>query len=124
MNLENFMERDGRMKVGFEGRFKGKIVKLREKGTSHATIQAKFRSCVKFQGRESKIERQDCVHLGAENAHILVGIGKSNVAFRGFMARRCLNWTKIRFIAKYGPKFERPEPNIEGVVTHTSYYYI
>ena len=37
------------MKVRFEGRFMGKIMKLREKGTSHATIQAKFRSCVKFR---------------------------------------------------------------------------
>ena len=73
MNLENGMERDGRMKVGFEGRFKGKIMKLREKGASHATIQAKFRSCVKFEGREIKIKGAVLVHLGAEKARLLVG---------------------------------------------------
>ena len=56
------------MKVGFEGRFKRKRIKLRGKGTCHATIQAKFRSCDKFQGRETKTEPVDPVHLGAENA--------------------------------------------------------
>ena len=70
---ENFKERDGRMKVGFEGRFKGKIVKLREKGTSHATVQPKFRSFVKFEGHEIKIKGAVLVHLGAENARLLVG---------------------------------------------------
>ena len=61
MNLENGMERDGRMKVGFEGRFTGKIMKLWGKGTLHATIQAKFISCAKFQSPESKTEAEDLV---------------------------------------------------------------
>ena len=61
------------MKVGFEGRFMGKIMKLQEKGICHATEQSKFRSCVKFQGRESKIKGAVLVQLGAENARILVG---------------------------------------------------
>ena len=56
------MERDGRMKVGFEGRFTGKMMNLRGKGTRHATIQAEFRSCVKFQSPESKTEPADLVH--------------------------------------------------------------
>ena len=81
MNLENFMERDGRMKVGFEGRFLGKIVKLRGKGACHATVQAKFKSCVKFQGRETKIETVDLVHIGAENALSFPENGKSKEAF-------------------------------------------
>ena len=73
VNLENFMERDGRMKVGFEGRFKGKIVKLREKGTSHATVQPKFRSCVKFQGNETNIKGGVLMQLGAEKARLSEG---------------------------------------------------
>ena len=73
LNLENGMERDGRMKVGFEGRFKGKIMKLGGKGTYHATIQAKFRSSVKFQGRETKIKGGVLVQLGAEIARLLDG---------------------------------------------------
>ena len=73
MNLENFMERDGRMKVAFEGRFMGKRMKLRGKGARHATVQAKFRSCVKFEGREMKIKGAVLVHLGAEKARLLDG---------------------------------------------------
>ena len=73
MNLENGMERDGRMKVGFEGRFLGKIVKLRGKGARHATVQPKFRSCVKFQGNETNIKGGVLVQLGAEKARLLVG---------------------------------------------------
>ena len=73
MNLENGMERDGRMKVGFEGRFLGKIVKLRGKGTSHVTVQPKFRSCVKFQGNETNIKGGVLVQLGAEKARLLDG---------------------------------------------------
>ena len=48
-------------------------MKLEEKGTSHATIQAKFRSFVKFEGREIKIKGAVLVHLGAEKARLLVG---------------------------------------------------
>ena len=88
VNLENLVERDGRMKVGFEGRFKGKIVKLRGKGACHATVQAKFRSSVKFQGRETKIKGVVLVHLGAEIARILVENGKSKQTFGGWISRK------------------------------------
>ena len=68
MNLENVMEKDGRMEVGFEGRFTAKIVKLRGKGARHATVQPKFRSFVKFQGNETNSKGAVLVQLGAENA--------------------------------------------------------
>ena len=77
------MKTDGRMKVGFEGRFTAKIVQLREKGTRHATVQPKFRSCVKFQGNETNIKGVVLVHLGAENAVILPKMQRVNTRFEG-----------------------------------------
>ena len=53
-----------------------------------ATIHAKFRSLVKFQGRETKTEPVNLAHLGAENACIFIKNGKSKVAFRGSVGRR------------------------------------
>ena len=71
------------MKVEFEGGFVGKQMEWERKGTSHATKQAKFRSCVKFQGRETKIKGAVLVHLGAENARIFSKNAKSKQSFWG-----------------------------------------
>ena len=44
-------------------------MKLGQKRTSVANIEVKLRSCVKFEGHETKTEGEDLVHLYAEKAH-------------------------------------------------------
>ena len=53
------------------------------KGALHANIDAKFRSCVKFEGNETNIKGAVLVQLGAENARIFTENAKSKHSFWG-----------------------------------------
>ena len=49
--------------------------------------------------------------------------GKSKQTFGGQASRKCLCMILIQCIRRSGPKFKRPDANIEEVVTHMSYSY-
>ena len=60
------------------------------------------------------------MHLGGENARIFGENGKSKEVFTGQISRKTLRTELERCILKAGPKFQRAEPNIKGVVRFTS----